>query len=525
MRLLPRLAGLAGALLLTAAAITAVGPGVLGLLGAPGVHPLGRPASATPGVQLTGSAPASAHGPASITISYTIVLPTAVDATLLTTHQPAELPAAETGVTLDGVAVPAGQLSRPDPTDIAIQTGADASDGLPAGSHTIAFTATLGSGPASTATASATLSFAIAGTPDSISSAPVTVQLNQPDIAVRLTPGSGEDQLGLLGTGRDIDLLVDVRNLGYGQPSTTMVISLPAGLALAAGGVSRESDGSTVGCAPVLGQPGQLGCQLGSLGHDDGSDPTLDIELTSTATASIGQLAPITVSAQPDAGQGSDTDPADNSVTAQLRYTGSARLSYTITPARTRVPLGGSTTVRLTVHNAGPQVAPATIAFAILVGSNFSVAGFTGNTQPPAGTPIQLGAATAPAAGADAGAELLWFVGDIPAGRSAGATLTIQARAAGSARVGLAAFSGAGDPNCPGLICQPTTIGLQAVPVAPASKAAATPAARASAPLLARTGQASRPVAGLGGALLLTGCALVLLARPRPRRGGRHARR
>jgi LPXTG-motif cell wall-anchored protein len=480
--------------------------------------------SATPAhgivpVSITGSAPASTHGPGSLTFSYDIELSVPVDSTTITTHQPTELPADTTGVRLDGAPVPAAQISRPDPVDITVQTGPLPTDGLAAGSHTLTFTVTVGTGPGASTTASATIDYQITGTPGSVTSADVPVAVNQPDLAVTLTPDSGEDQVGLLGTGRDIDLLVDVDNRGYGTPSSTLTIDLPTGLALGSAGVSRDATGDPLSCAPAVGNPQQIHCALGPVNHGADGDPTLDIDLTSTAAAPIGQLATVTVSAAPDAGQGTDQNPANNSASAQLRFTGSARLSYFVTPAKTTVALGGQTTVTLTIHNAGPQPAPSTLAFTVLVGSNFSIAGFTGQTGP--GVPMAVGPGGGPTG---TGAELLWFAGDIPTGGSASATLTVQARLLGTGRVGIAAFSGASDPNCPDFDCSPATVALQAI-------AAPAPASAGGTVILPATGQASQATVLFSFGLLLAGCGLVLLGRRRvaswsvPARPGSHRRR
>jgi hypothetical protein len=460
------------------------------------------PAAALVPVSITGSAPASVHGPGSLTFSYDIELTAPVDSTTITTHQPVELPANTTGVRLDGAPVPAAQISRPDAVDITVQTGPLATDGLAAGSHTLTFTVAVGTGPSIATTSSATLAYSLTGTPGSVTSADVPVAVNQPDLAVTLTPDSGEDQIGLLGTGRDIDLLVDVANLGYGTPTSTLTIDLPTGLALGSAGVSRDATGDVLSCAPVAGNPHRISCGLGAMSHAAGGNPTLDVDLTTTPAAPIGQVATITVSAAPDAGQGTDQNPANNSTSAKLQFTGSARLSYTVTPAKTTVVLGARTAVTLTIHNAGPQRAPSTLAFTVLVGSNFSIADFTGRTGP--GLPVAVG----PGASPSGGAELLWFAGDIPAGGSVSATLTVQARQLGTGKVGIAAFSGASDPNCPNFDCSPATVAIQAVAAPPV-------VVPAGGPILSATGQASEATLQLSFGLLLTGCGLLILGRRR----------
>src|SRR6185437_9602259 len=273
--------------------------------------------------------------------------------------------------------------------------------------------------------------------------------------------------------------------------------------------------GNQLSCTPAAGNPQLIHCALGSLGHGAGGDPTLDVDLTSTAAAPIGQIASLSVSASPDAGQGADQNPTDNNVSARVQFTGLARLSYTVTPAKTSVPLGGRTTVLLTIHNSGPQPAPSTLAFTVLIGSNFSIAGFTGRTGPPA-QPVAVGSGSTTT---DSGAELLWFAGDIPVGGSVSAVLTVQAETSGTGKVGIAAFSGASDPNCPNFDCSPATVAIRAVS-APILVPAST------GPILAATGQASPATLWFSFGLLLAGCGLLILGRrpeisaaPAPRPG------
>jgi hypothetical protein len=461
------------------------------------------PAQSLPPDTITGSAPATAHGPGTITFSYDIELAAPVDSASITTQQPAELPANTTSVLLDGTPVPAAQISRPDPRDITVQVGALPTDGLAAGSHTLSFTAAVSTGPAASTTSQATLNYTRTAVPGSISSANVPVAVNQPDLAVSLTPDSGEDQVGLLGTGRDLDLLIDVANLGYGTPASTLTVNLPTGLALGSAGVSRDATGNQLSCTPASGNPQLIHCVLGQLPHS--GDPTLDIDLTSTAAAPIGQVGTVTVSANPDAGQGSDQNPTNNSVSARVQFTGLARLSYTVTPAKTSVALGSRTTVTLTIHNSGPQPAPSTLAFTVLIGSNFSIAGFTGRTGPPA-EPVTVGSAGSGGTPSGGGAELLWFAGDIPVGGSVSAVLTVQAQALGTGKVGIAAFSGASDPNCPNFDCNPATVAIRAVP-------APVPVPDSTGPILAATGQASPATLWLSFGLLLAGFGLLILGR------------
>ncbi len=501
---------------------------LVGVLALPG---FAVPAAATGGPGLVGTAPASAHG--SVTFSYTITLPDPVDAVLFSTHQAAELPAAVTGVLLDGAPVPSGQISQPGPGDIAVQAGPAAGDGLAAGTHTLSFTASpAGTGSAST-DSTATLAWSSGGIPGSLTSAPVPVEVNPPDLAVTLTPGTGEEQPSDLGTGQDLDLQVDVANLGYGAPHGTLRLVLPAGMRLGADGISWD-DGGALTCVPDASDAQQLTCPLGVLQRLVDDDPTLDLDLTTAPDEPIGSQVPVRISATPDPGEGNDSDPTNNSVTAQVIYTGSAALSYTVTPAAASVPLGGTTTVRLTVHNTGPQPAPSTVAFVVVVGEQFGILDFTGQTLPPPGARTaarsqqrlagrlvahQPGAGSVPPASRSAvgnagsgGSAVLWFAGDIPAGRSATATLTLHAHALGTARVGLIALSGAADPNCPDLDCDPPMVRMTVVPPPPIAPSGGGSAIGQGSGGLADTGVSIEP-ALLGIGLLLAGCGLVLLGR------------
>jgi hypothetical protein len=489
---------------------------------------------------LTGSAPSSAHGPGTITFTYTIDLPAAVDSAMFTTHQPAALPAIVSGVTLDGTAVPAGQVTRPNSLDIAVQTGANATDGLSAGAHTITFLATVGTGPTTAVSATATLNWLEGAVPQALTSAPVPVDVNEPDIAVTLSPDSGEDQIGSLGTGREVTLALDVKNLGYGTPHTTLEVDLPTGTTIAPDGVVLAASGYELACAPSLADPQKLLCDRGTLAHDTASmDAEVDVNFITTAAPPVGQLATITVTAAPKPGEGIDTDPSNNSVSAQFRFTGSAALSYTVTPAKSKVHLNEQTTITLTVHNAGPQPAGQTIALAILVGDNFQITGFTGNAQPPTEFESAHARSTSAKAIKSAAADLgipddgsligglvnssdgtFWFIGDIPAGQSASAVLTIKAIKLGTTKIGLFAISDAADPACPSLDCNLTSTTVEAVALAaPAQNHNTLPATTANGDgaELANTGPASLPVLVLGLVMLVVGAGLTLAIRPRER--------
>lgn len=485
-----------------------------------GPFTLAGSAGAAAALTLTGAAPATAHGPGTVTFTYTIVVPTAVQATVFTTQQDPALPARTSGVTLDGAVVPAGQISQSGASDITVQTGADPADGLAVGTHTITFTASVGTVTASTSS-TAVLGWTESATPGVVTSAPIAVAVNQIDIATVLTPDSGEDQLGFLGTGNHLVFQVDVSNLGYGTPDTQLDVDLPTGVALGSDGVTRDADNSSLACAAAPGNAQHVLCQLGALPHATGSDAaTLDIDLVTTPAAQIGQIVAVTAMASPKPGQGSDVNAANDSATAHLKFSGAAALTTTVTPAASKVELGATTTVKLTVHNAGPQPTGETIAFSILLGENLTLTGFSGNTTPPP----DLGGPASASGPAVSPNGVIWFAGDIAPGHSISATLTLRATKLGTTQVAMFAFSEAGDPNCPDQSCDPTTAAVRVIAVPPkpvrpvGTSHPHAPASGSDPDVLANTGTATDRQIGIGGLLLLTGSVLLFLGR-RPRLG------
>lgn len=511
MRNLTRIAAVSVAVCLSLSAVALTGPA----------------AQAVPGVTLIGTAPASANGPSTISFSYAISLPTDVTGAAFATHQAAAVPASNTAVTLDGRAIPANQVSQPSSVDIAAQLG-----DLTAGTHMLAFLVPIAATGSASTSSTASLSYTDGAGPATVTSNTVSVQVNQPDLAVSLTPGAGEDQVGFLGTGQDLDLLVDVANLGYGTPNSTLTIALPPGMTLGASGVLRDSDGSNVSCSNGIGTT--VVCNLGRLVRG-ASDPTLDIDLTTLPNEPVGSTVPVTVSVAPNAGEGTDSDPSNDSASVQVLYTGIAHLSYQISPAANKVAIGQSTKLTLTVHNAGPQKAPQAIAIAIIIGGQFEVTDFTGDSAPAgsasrvatqlakqaqlltAPAPGVNGVSAAPAAGGGTG--ILWYIGDLAPGASVAGVLTLKAKAVGKVSIELLAVSAAGDPGCTQFDCTPTTVALTVVPAAPTTPAA--PAGAGAEPAgggLANTGASDR-TAAIGGSLLLVGAALMFAARRRTVRG------
>ena len=528
MRLSARLAALATASLLTAASAVA-------LAGA---------ADAAPAPTLTGTAPATAHGPGTVTFSYTLTLPVDEPAAQFSTRQPVALPALATDVTVDGTAVPAVDVTQPSSVDISFPVSAPLTP-VTAGTHTITFTAEVGTG--ASALASSTAAVAILGEPTPVASAPVVVAVNQPDLSIAFDADDSDGQPGTItpvGTGQETFLAYDVKNLGYGTPDALLALTLPAGLALGEDGVFSGYGGDAQCAAQADAQ--HVLCDLGAVPHYAGNtDPEIDITVVGTAAAVGGTNAVLGLAVAPAAGQGIDTNPANNVVSTPVHFTGSARLSYTITPADKKVALGKTTNVTLTVHNAGPQPAGETVALGVVIGKNFTISHFSGK-QEDGGIVVSSGssssdlhravtsasASSASAAPGDPEEDapsdgVVWDVGTIPAGKSVSAVLTIKAVKLGTAKVGLIAFSDAGNPACPNFDCALTTASVQAVPVPvvvttpPATTAPAPQSTQpvavavATSPQLANTGSASRPALGLAVLLLIVGGGLTVVGRRR----------
>jgi hypothetical protein len=111
------------------AAISALAVAVAGLMVA------APSASAATALTVTGSAPATAHGPGTVPFSYGLQVATELESVTVTTNQDAFLPADATSVTLDGAAVPATGITRTG-GNLAIPLGP-----LATGAHTLTFAA------------------------------------------------------------------------------------------------------------------------------------------------------------------------------------------------------------------------------------------------------------------------------------------------------------------------------------------------------------------------------------------------
>ncbi|MCW2495850.1 hypothetical protein [Jatrophihabitans sp.] len=302
--------------------------------------------------------------------------------------------------------------------------------------------------------------------PDPSSTSP----LGTPDLTLIKPPGSGEDTTLPLGTGVIGDFEAILTNSGADAPAATLTITLPAGLTVNEDfGVYRDDDyqdpesdegGDQLDCTTVTATT--VTCALGDV--TTAANTLLDIPVEPTATAVIGDTGTFTVSALADSGL--DSNPDDNSVSASVVYAGIAHLKVDLTATSTKVAVGSTTGVTVTVDNEGPQPAPAAIGIIGLDTDHFTFDGFTGKLLPIDDAP-PASAAAAPAvalaklhgtsaasvnsvatASDDSIPLLAWDIGTIDSGKSASAVATLKAVSLGTTHLLVGAISAAGDPAC-----------------------------------------------------------------------------
>jgi hypothetical protein len=376
--------------------------------------------------------------------------------------------------------------------------------------------------------------------PITIDSAAVAVDINEPDIVLSYPPHSGQDQVAPLGTGQLAVLFILIGNDGYGEPPTRLTIDLPAGLALGPDGATSNRDGWPLACTLV--STGQLSCPLGRLAHNDFQP--LTVQLTPTPAADPGTDGTLTLTATPD--EGVEQNPANNSQTATVHFTGTAHLELTLAPALSKVTVGKSTVVTVTVRNDGPQPADLVVAGLGLKDEHFSITGFDGNTTPPKSpvpnqksatlkhvmptrspVPMQklvsLSHATNNAA-QDQNIQpdfVEWFITALAPGQTATAHVIIRAASVGSTILVMGAFSTAGDPACDntgGCFVALTLTAIAHAPTVnhPVTTQTSTPASTPTGGTeLANTGPTPWPADMLGIGMLLLGSAAVRLGRAR----------
>jgi hypothetical protein len=216
-----------------------------------GLFILAAPAVAADPPTLTGSAPVAARGPGMVWFTYTIDVVVGLDSAKLTTHQDSLLPADAGSVTFDGTAVARSQIAVSG-GDLTIPLGTVAT-----GAHTVRFTARVPAAPSTVTRSTADLSYGQAGvTQDSLHSAAVVVDINEPDIEVLSDFGDPVPEQPV-GTGTFGGWDFSVRNIGFGAPPTTLRFTVPEGLDMTAMDVQRETSPLSR-CGAARAHPGSL---------------------------------------------------------------------------------------------------------------------------------------------------------------------------------------------------------------------------------------------------------------------------
>ena len=340
------------------------------------------PAAATPSssvVTLIGSAPATASGPGTVTFSYAVNTPDPLTAVTLQTHQDALLPALASPVTLDGTAIAAPNTVTPASPDIAVQLPT-----LAAGNHVITFAATTPSASAITSS-TATLTFTDSAAPGAtpLTSAPVTVAINEPDLTLHTIAASGllsdtsTPATLRVGTLSDGFIEADVTNHGTTTP-VTLLLNLPPDAVF---GSAFTPDGNELICTANPTNAQHLSCPLGPIASGATAAGVFDV--STSANPPAGSSEPATVTAQVDGSGLTDSNLTDNATTTAISFIGAGHLSHTASTPPTKVTVGTTATIAVTVRNDGPQQAPNAVGLIALQNSDFSVVGFDGAQLPP----------------------------------------------------------------------------------------------------------------------------------------------
>jgi hypothetical protein len=392
------------------------------------------PADADTVVDLSGSAPAGTHGPGAFTVEYDIYAAGDLPSAVLTTHQDSALPALAGAVTLDGTAVPDAHVSSPDPGDLSIALGTDPSGTLPGGSHIVTFTVTVGTGDTTDTSSDATLTWGDSGT---VTSEPVKVEVNQPDVYSYLTAGDDAAPAAARAgsfTPAKIEDTFMVSNQGWGAPNTQVEVKVPRDLTI----VSlrpQYNDARRTSSAPVR----DAEVNLGPITHSE--FVAVVVVLKTTPQERVGHRVTVKFRARLLSGQGTDADPANNDSTDSFTITGPAALTEHIIVPTAPVHVGDRLKVTERIHNRGPNAAVTTLG-TVLADSHFKIVSFSARM------------------GAHSGhGEIFWHIGRLAAGSSATAVLVLKALTAASqshpAQLQLWGQSHNVNPRCPEGNCGP----------------------------------------------------------------------
>lgn len=268
--------------------------------------------------------------------------------------------------------------------------------------------------------------------------------LTHPDLSLRIPKGSGEDHAAYLGTGRMAAYGAVLRNAGAAADDAILTIRFSTGvrldyvdgvarLELGKGGTGTVDDVTCADQASAV-----VTCHLGAVEH--GTRSVLLVPVVATRGGKAGTRGTFHISVAP-AGE-PDQSSTDNALTGRVRFTGIARLHCKLIAPHRTVPVGSTLTVRLRIHNAGPQ--PAGFAYGLVAsGKHFVITKFTTTRRPRHLRPVQRIAAPA-----QFGSVIQWNAGLIGAHHTASARMVLSAKSVGSSRVQFYGMSAAGDPGC-----------------------------------------------------------------------------
>ena len=329
--------------------------------------------------------------------------------------------------------MPAGQVSSPDTGDIAVALG-----DLTAGTHTVTFTATVGSDTASTSS-NATLSYGSSG---SVTSTPVAFVINRPDLystfQLPTQPGaaaSARTDRHAKFTASPYTISFLVGNKGWGNPETTIELKVPHDLKLVSIKPYQTED-FLVGCD--YNQRHDVVCDAGKFPHQRvvqyvakyRSTPEQRIGHTVTATVTVRSESP-------------DTDPSNNTAAKKILLIGPAAVVVHMSVPQGQIRVGDKVAVTVWVHNRGPYTA---VHFRGVVSGDaqhFAFVSFSGNG-------VHNPDATPPSA-------VTWTIGSLQPGHTRSAVYTVRAThkttAKRPATLDFAAFARNVNPRCPDNSC------------------------------------------------------------------------
>jgi hypothetical protein len=416
----------------------------------------------------------SSSDPDLLVVNYTVTVQgEGVTDAKLVTGTFASAPVDPTTVQVDGTAAPSPTITQtPGQMTIRLGTGADATNGgaLSIGSYLVSYQQQRPTGVSKSAATSATVSFTRAGQPGSVTSN--SVALTHPDITLRIPARSGEDRAALLGTGRIAAYGAYLGNRGATAAAATLTLTLPDGLRLdTIDGVQRidftkNGDGADVPVKCTHTLSATVTCDLSAIPH--AVDSVLLVPVIATKSAKPGTRSAFHLRITPNGEP--DQDPSNNALTGRVKFTGIARLKCSLISRVTKVEVGKKVTVKVRIHNLGPQ--PAGYAYGIVISNSrhFVISKFLTNRHPKSGRKfVRIPAPP------ELGSVLQWNAGSIGAHSTAYARLILTAKSVGESLVQFFGDSAAGNPGCDtgfGNCRALDTLTLHAVKKQPATKSA-----------------------------------------------------